>query len=330
MDKYLIHRGESGDFVPGERNLINTLIPSEGTFSFHHTYSNSELNRQMFEDKTAKVNTAYYYKVAAVDNGGNVGEYSDVAYAYMEKVPVEIKHEYFATDKFETFRPKAKVSIECSEPGYDMYYTTETRNITSEAKKYSEPFEITEASIINVEVYKSNTKELAYRYRRFVNVNQNISQSDYNDYYSSLKATDGLYHSGSWVSKKFGGKSKENPVDVWLGVNLGEAKTVGGLTLIADPGDIFPLHHKFSVYVRNGEALNELKFTVTPDEKIRNTFYVKFNEPVSADGVMIYFDKDQLPSGANPEQDGLVRIKEWLLLDADGKSVLRSDFLPIE
>ncbi|APY11524.1 hypothetical protein BWZ22_09835 [Seonamhaeicola sp. S2-3] len=326
VDKYLIHRGESADFVPNKSNLINTLIPSEGTFSFHYTYSNSELNRQMFEDKTAKVNTAYYYKVAAVDNSGNVGEYSDAAYAYMEKIPVEIKHEYIATKEFKTFRPKAKVSIECSEPGYDMYYSTETRTNTSKAKKYSGPFEITEASVINVEVYKANTKELAYRYRRFVNVNQNISQSDYNGHFNSLKATDGSYYSG-WVSKQFG-NTKEEPKDVWLGVNLGELKTVGGLTVISDNGDIFPIHDQFRVFVRNGENVKEVKFTNTPDKKIRNKFHVTFDEPLLVDGVMIYFDKDKLPvKGGRENQAGLVRINELLILDQKGESILRSDIL---
>lgn len=329
VDKYLIHRSESEDFVPGKANLIHTLIPSEDSITFHYTYSNAELNRQMYADKSAQVNTVYYYKVAAVDEGGNVGECSNAAYAFMEKVPVEITHEYISTDKFETFRPKARVWIECNEPGHDIYYSIESRQEASRAQKYSGPFEISEASIIDVEVYKSNSSELAYHYRRFVNVNQNISQSDFNEYFNSLKATDGSYYSG-WVSEKFGGKTRENPADVWLGVNLVEAKTVAGLLVIADRGEVFPIHDKFRIYARNGETLQELRCSLTPDEKIRNTYKVKFDEPVSADGMMIYFDKEKLPAGADPEQDGLVRINEWMLLDEQGESVLRSDLLPIE
>lgn len=330
VNLYKIHRGEQADFMPNESNLIKTLVPSEDSINFHFKYSTAELNRQMFEDTTAKVNTAYYYKVAAVDNGGNVGEYSDASYAYMEKVPVEVKHEYMASDKFETFRPKTKVSIECSEPGNDMYYTIETRSNMSELQKYSAPFIITEASIINVEVFKANTKELAYRHRRFVNVNQNISQSDYNDFFGSLKATDGSYYSG-WVSKQFGGQSKENPADVWLGVNLGSEKTVGGLTVIADRGEVFPIHDQFRVFIRSGENVKEITFTLTPDKEIRNTFHVKFEKPVAADGVMIFFDKDKLPSkGGTVDQIGYVRVNEWLILNENGASVLRSDLLPID
>jgi hypothetical protein len=330
VDKYLIHRAEKVNFAPSKDNLIKELIPSKDSIKFHKTYSTAELNRQMYVDTSVQVNKSYYYKVAAVDNGGNIGQYSDAANVYMKKVPVNISHKFIATDKFETFRPKAIVTIACNEPGYDMYYTTESRSIISGSKKYTDPFEITERSIIDVEVFKANTKELAYRYRRFVNVNQNISQSDYNGHFNSLKSTDGSYYSG-WVSKKFGGKSKEAPADVWLGTNLDKATMVGGLTVIADRGDIFPLHDQFRVFVRNGETLTELEITQTPDAEIRNTYHVKFNAPVSADGVMIYFDKDKLPVvGGREDQKGVVRINEWLILDENGESILRSDLLPIE
>lgn len=329
VDKYLIHRDEKSNFTPSKENLINELIPSKDSITFHKTYSTAELNRQMYVDSTAQVNKSYYYKVAAVDRGGNVGEYSDATHAFMKKIPVNISHTFIATDKFETFRPKAMVTITCNEPGYDMYYTTESRNAISEPKKYTGPFEINERSIINVELYKENTKQHAYSYRRFVDVNQNISQSDYNAYFSALKATDGSYYSG-WVSEQYGGGTKDKPEDVWLAFNLSEEKTVGGLIIIADRGDIFPIHDTFRLYARNGESLSEIDFKLTPDEKIRNTFHVKFNTPVNADGIKILFEKENLPTIGNPEQDALVRLNEVTLLDEKNQSIRRTDLLPIE
>ncbi|TWO34671.1 hypothetical protein E1J38_002100 [Seonamhaeicola sediminis] len=329
VDKYLIHRSENANFTPSKENLLDELIPSKDSITFHKTYSTAELNRQMYADSTAKVNQPYYYKVAAVDNAGNIGDYSDAATITMEKIPVEISHEYLSPNTFETFRPKTVVTITCAKPGLEMYYTLETRTISSEAKKYTGPFEIKERSVINVEVYKTNTKDMVYRYRRFVDVNQNISQSDYNNYFNSLKATDGSYYSG-WVSKQYGGGTKEKPEDIWLAFNLSEEKTVGGMIIIADRGDIFPIHDTFKLYARNGEKLSEIEFKSTPDEKIRNTFHVKFNTPVSADGIKILFEKDSLPTIGNPEQDALVRLNEVTLLDDNNQSIRRTDLLPIE
>ncbi|GGD06146.1 glycoside hydrolase family 38 N-terminal domain-containing protein [Hyunsoonleella pacifica] len=330
VDKYVIHRGENPNFTPTKDNLINELIPSKDSITFHKTYSTAALNRQMYADKTVEVNKAYYYKVAAVDHNENVGPYSDPSYAYMEQVPVKISHEYVASKTFETFRPKKIVTITCTDPNLDIYYYTEDRNSTSELKKYTAPFEIEERSLINLEMYKSNTKDMVHRYRRFVDLNQNISQSDYNNYFNSLKATDGSYYSG-WVSKQYGGGTKEQPKDVWLGINLSEEKTVGGMTLIADRGNIFPIHDKFRIYARNGEQLTEINFESAPDKDIRNTFYVTFNQAISADGIMILFEKNNLPTFDDDNtQNGIVRLNEVTLLDDENQSVLRTDLLPIE
>ncbi|RED47500.1 glycoside hydrolase family 38 N-terminal domain-containing protein [Seonamhaeicola aphaedonensis] len=329
VDKYRIHRSEEPNFVPNRENLIHELIPSKDSITFHKTYSTAELNRQMYADKTVKVNKPYYYKVAAVDNNNNVGPYSDASYAYMKHVPINISHEFVGSKTFETFRPKTIVTITSEASGFDMYYYTEGRKITSEPKKYTGPFEITERSIINVKAYKANTKDLVYSYRRFVDVNQNMSQSDYNDYFNSLKATDGSYYSG-WVSKQYGGGTKEQPKDVWLGFNLDDDSIVGGMTMIADRGEIFPIHDQFRLYARNGEELTEINFESLPDKDIRNTFHVTFNQPISADGIMILFEKDKLPTINNDEQDGLIRLNEVTILDDKKKSIRVTDLLPIE
>jgi len=329
VDKYLIHRGETSNFIPNQNNLIDELVPSKDSITFHKTYSTAELNRQMYADTTVQVNKAYYYKVAAVDSNNNVGPYSDASHAFMDHVPVRISHESVAANTFEAFRPKTMVSITCSKPDADIYFYTEGRRGESDWVKYTEPFEINERSIVNVAVYKANIRDRVYRYRRFVDVNQNISQSDYNDYFNSLKATDGSYYSG-WVSKKYGGGTKEHPKDIWLGFNLDEETIVGGMTLIADRGEIFPIHDKFRLYARNGEGLNEIDFVTTPDKEIRNTFHVTFREPISTDGIMILFEKESLPTIGNAEQDGMVRLNEVILLDGDKQSIRVSDLLPIE
>jgi len=77
VDKYMINRGITPDFVPNSSNLLHILVPSEKVIEFNGEYSNAELNRQMYNDVSAEINQKYFYKVCAVDDKGQKGEYSD-------------------------------------------------------------------------------------------------------------------------------------------------------------------------------------------------------------------------------------------------------------
>ncbi len=221
VDKYMIHRGETAEFTPDTDNLIHTMIPSLDSIFFSKKYSNSELNRQMYADKTAEVSKPYYYKICAVDNHGNKGDYSDPAFALMNVAPVRIMSKTNASERFEDFRPKAKVSIDCTEPEYELHYSTEGSTGTRKDQKYTGEIEIHESKIINVALYRPEEEEPLFSHRRLVVLSQALSQSDYGDSYGAVNAIDGSKNS-QWVSKQYGGQTKENPADVWLGINLGE------------------------------------------------------------------------------------------------------------
>ena len=320
VDKYLIHRGEIKSFMPNETNLLHTLIPSKDSITFNTiNFSKSELNRQMYADKTAKVNKVYYYKVCAVDKSGNKGEYSDPAYAFMEMSPVKISSKFVASDLFEKYNPKATVSIDCAEPGYDIYYTTEGSTGKEQAKKYTGEFEIGESKIIDVALYKSGEKVPEYRYRRLVVVSQALSQSEYGSSYSAAMAIDRSIN-GQWVSKQYGGQTKENPADVWLGVNLGVDTKISGIKIIGDKRDMMPVQKDFRIFIRKNVDLIEVKdFKLEADATVKNTYTLRFNKEQVADGIMIYIDKEDLPKSELPEQDGLVRICELILLGEEGE-----------
>lgn len=314
VDKYEIHRGETADFVPNTQSLIHTLVPSADSMHFSRIYSNSELNRQMYEDKTAKVNTAYYYKVCAVDNNDQKGEYSDPAFSIMEVAPIRLLSKSIDYKRFEDFKPKVIISIDCTEPDCELYYSTENPTVINGAKKYNGEIDITNNTIINVAGYKAGEKEPLFRYRRLKIVNQSLSQSNYGSSYNETMAIDGAKGS-QWVSKQYGGQSKENPADVWLGVNLAKDTKFKGLKILGDEREMMPIQNNYRIYIRNNGVLTEIEdFALVPDLKVKNSYTLNFKEEVSADGILVYFDKDKLPKSALTEQDGLVRINELTLI----------------
>ena len=143
-------------------------MPSLDSTFFSKKYSNSELNRQMFADTTAEVNKPYYYKVCAVDNNGNKGEYSDPAFALMKLPPVSITYKANASKRFEDFRPTSTVSIVKTEPGYELKYSLEDSRGTKDTEKYTGEIHIAESAIIDAVLYKAEEEEPLLRHRRLV------------------------------------------------------------------------------------------------------------------------------------------------------------------
>jgi hypothetical protein len=132
-------------------------------------------------------------------------------------------------------------------------------------------------------------------------------------------AIDGSKYS-QWVSKQYGGQTKENPADVWLGVNLPAETKIRGIAIAGDEREMMPVQKDFKVFIRNNTELAELKdLTIEPDSTVKNSYTVNFDKEQSADGIMIYFDKEDLPKSELPEQDGLVRIKELLMITPEGE-----------
>lgn len=80
VDLYEVFRGESADFIPSESNRIGMLILSEKIVNYKGTFKHSELERQMFNDKSVELYKDYYYRVCAVDNADQRGAYSDVVH----------------------------------------------------------------------------------------------------------------------------------------------------------------------------------------------------------------------------------------------------------
>lgn len=317
VDKYMIHRGEIKDFTPSDKNLINTLIPSKDSITFSKRYSKSELNRQMYADKTAEVNRTYYYKVCAVDNNGQRGEYSDPAFASMESAPVTIISKRVDCSDFKDFRSEIKFEIECSTPDCQIMYSLEDPAVEIGAVKYSGEFSLSGNSLIHIAGFKANEDEPLFRYSKFKKVSLALSQSDWAKSYGADMAIDNS-KSSQWVSKPYGGETEANPSDIWLGVNLESRAKIRGVKVFGDEREMMPIIKDFEILIkRDGELIEIDNLVIKADSIVKNSYEVDFGEDISADGVMILFDKDNLPKSDLPDQDGVVRICELEVIASD-------------
>lgn len=321
VDKYMIHRGEKAGFIPGPSNLINEHIPSEHSIDFNGSYSASELNRQMYADKTAEENKAYFYKVCAVDAKGQKGDYSDPAPAIMNVVPLSISQMKSDNRDFATFSGEASLKIESSVPGCEIFYSLDEALPTRESEKYTGEIEMKKSGIIYLALYMPGDEQPLFRYSQFEKISQSMSQSSYGRQYQGDMAIDGVYATGSqWVSKPYGGGEKSDPRDVWLGVNLPAETEISGVVIAGDDRDMMPVQKNFRIFVRQNESLLEVENAlIRQDSAIKNCYEVGFMESHLADGIMIWFDGDDLPKSELPDQDGLVRICELMLLTPDGE-----------
>ena len=323
VDEYRIHRGETKNFIPDESNLINVHIPSEHTIDFNGTYNASELNRQMYADETAENNKVYYYKVCAVDAKGQKGEYSNPAECKMTVVPVSITQLKRETTDFSTFDGEARIKIETSIPNCEIYYSFDNPAPTRKSLKYSSPIKVNRNVLIHVAVYKIGETKPICQYSQFEKVNQALFQSSYGSSYTGDMAVDGVNNTGSqWVSKQYGGGSKIEPKDVWLGVNLPDELVLNGVAIAGDKREMMPIQDGFKVLLRQKGKLVEVEnATVNPDSSIKNYYKVDFGGEKLCDGIMIYFDSDKLPKSENLGQDGIVRICEFMFISSDGKEM---------
>jgi len=321
VDKYLIYRGETPDFIPDLSNLLHTLKPSDGVLKYRGSYSYSELDRQMYKDTTAMINKKYYYKVCAVDNGGQKGEFSDPAEAIMTVNPIQIKMSQAVSQDFKMFTGELTVNLETSISDATLHFTTDNSEPTFESPEYTKPFELKHDAVVNVALYKEREGKPLFRRSKLIKVPNAIAQSSYGSQYDPGMATDGNSDPGSsWVSLPYGGLSKNKPADVWLGIILPQNTRIKGVMIIGDNRKEIPLMENFNIYTRlNGKLslAGELKkggTTMTP----KNSFKIVFADEVNTDGILFCVNGTDLPKTDNIEQDGIVRVCEVLLIMPDG------------
>jgi hypothetical protein len=145
------------------------------------------------------------------------------------------------------------------------------------------------------------------------------AQSVYAPEYEPENAIDGDPDPfAAWISKPYGGGTKDKPLDTWWAIEFpaGNQVRFKGVKIVGDDRDIIPLQRNLKVQVREGadwKTAGELKDATT------RTVTVDFPQTITAAGLRIFVPAADLPKSERPEQDGIVRLCELLLILPDGK-----------
>jgi hypothetical protein len=147
------------------------------------------------------------------------------------------------------------------------------------------------------------------------------AQSVYAPEYGRVLAIDGNpdpFH--AWISKPYGGGTKERPRDVWWQMEFAgkPARQIKGVKIIGDHREIIPLQKNLQVQLlQAGVWKTVAEVRDAPQKDIVATW----PQPLEAGGIRIVVPAADLPRSDRPEVDGIVRICELLLVLPDGREL---------
>ena len=145
------------------------------------------------------------------------------------------------------------------------------------------------------------------------------AQSVYAPEYAPENAIDGDPDPfAAWISKAYGGGTKDKPLDVWWAFEFraGKKLQLRGVKIIGDDRPVIPLQRNLKVQVRDGggwQTVGELK------DATARTVTVDFPQVVTTDALRVFVPAGDLPRSERADVDGIVRICELLLILPDGK-----------
>jgi hypothetical protein len=152
------------------------------------------------------------------------------------------------------------------------------------------------------------------------------AQSVYAPEYGRVLAIDGNsdpYH--AWISKPYGGGTKDKPLDVWWAIEFPEKKTlqIKGVKIIGDPREIIPMQKNLQVQLlRQGVWKTAAEIRDAKQKDILATW----PEPLEAGGIRIFIPAADLPRSERTDIDGIVRICELLIVLPDGREASAADW----
>ena len=139
-----------------------------------------------------------------------------------------------------------------------------------------------------------------------------VAQSLYSPRYHGGLVLDGVADwEHGWVSRPYGGGTRERPRDVWLRVEFQRERTVEAVRVSGDPRRVVAWQEKYQVQVPDGKGWRTVATAVS---KRREPFVIRLEEPVRTRGLRLYFPAADLAKSADRGQDGIVRIDEAAFL----------------
>lgn len=157
---YLIYRSNKKGFIPAESDLIGKINADQRVkHTTPHGFNTverrlSEFIQQMYADESVEPNTTYYYRVCAVDNGGNKGVFSNEASgkAALSQLLIEGNRFFFSGGAPVTIKPSFS-------DGSEVRYTLDGSVPSKSSALYTGTFTVSKATNVKAALfYPGNEK----------------------------------------------------------------------------------------------------------------------------------------------------------------------------
>jgi hypothetical protein len=128
----------------------------------------------------------------------------------------------------------------------------------------------------------------------------------------------------AWISKPYGGGTKEKPKDVWWEFQFPAKKrlSLAGVKIIGDHREEIPLQKNLQVQARLEGGWKTVGQVRGAHEK---DLVVRWPQPVETDAIRVLVPAADLPHSPRADVDGIVRICELLFLLPDGREAAPLD-----
>ncbi len=130
----------------------------------------------------------------------------------------------------------------------------------------------------------------------------------------------------AWISKPYGGGTKQNPNDVWWAFEFpkGRRLAISGVKIIGDHREVIPLQKNLQVQARVDGQWKTVGQAIDAKQK---DIVVQWQQPIETDAIRIYVPAADLPETPPLDTTGIVRICELQFLLGDGRTVAPVDVL---
>jgi len=124
----------------------------------------------------------------------------------------------------------------------------------------------------------------------------------------------------AWISKPYGGGTKEKPQDVWWTFEFptGKKLALSGVKIVGDHREVIPLQKNLQVQAR---VQGEWKTVGRTSGATAKDLVIRWPRPVATDAIRVFVPAADLPQSTRADVDGVVRICELLFVLPDGREV---------